>query len=216
MKWFFRLSLSLFIIVLTGVVSIAGINKYLYSKYSDKIKTSITEIPIEESPRIAIVFGAGVRKDGSPSDVLYDRVLTSAELYHAGRVKKLLMSGDNPNPEYDEPTAMKKIAVELGVAESDIVPDFAGRSTYDTCRRANEIFEVQKAILITQEFHQVRSLYLCNNLGVDSIGITANKRKYSGQGNGSLREFISVAKAWFEINFISLEPIKEQKEPIQK
>lgn len=216
MKWFLRIFLSLVALGLIAILSIAIINKYVYSNYSDKIKNSIAETPTEDPSRVAIVFGAGVRKDGSPSDVLYDRVLTSAELYRAGRVKKILMSGDNPNAEYDEPSTMKKIAIELGVPESDIVLDFAGRRTYDTCHRAKEIFEIQKAILVTQEFHQARSLYLCNNLGIESIGITANKRVYSGDGNWSFREFLSVANAWFEMNFVSFEPIKEQKEPIQK
>lgn len=216
MKWFLRIFLSLVALGLIAVLSIAIINKHVYTNYSDKVKTSITEIPTEEPPRIAIVFGAGVRKkDGLPTDALYDRVITAVELYRAGRVKKLLMSGDNPNAEYDEPTAMKKTAVELGVPESDIVLDFAGRRTYDTCYRAKEIFEVQKAILVTQEFHQTRSIYLCNNLGVDSIGITADRRKYLGEKSWAVREFFSIASAWFEINFMPFEPIKGQKEPIQ-
>lgn len=216
MKWFLRLFIVFIVIGLIGVLSITIINKYVYSKYSDRIKTSIIEIPSEEPPRIAIVFGAGVKKDGSPSDVLYDRVLTAVEIYQAGRVKKLLMSGDNPNPEYNEPAAMKKIAVELGVPESDIVLDLAGHRTFDTCQRAKEIFEVEKAILVTQEYHQARSLYLCNNLGIESIGITANKRVYFGQGNGSFRESLSVVNAWFEMNVISVKTIQGQKEQIQK
>jgi vancomycin permeability regulator SanA len=107
-------------------------------------------------------------------------------------------------------------AMELGVPEQDIVLDFAGRRTFDTCYRAKEIFEVKRAILVTQEFHQARALYLCNNLGLDSIGITANRRIYEGQGNGkwAFREFFSVASAWFEINFMKLDPIGGPKEPI--
>lgn len=216
MKWFLRIFLSLIAFGLIGVLVVAVINKYVYSNYSNKIKTSITEIPTEEPPRIAIVFGAGVRKDGLPTDALYDRVITAVELYRAGRVKKLLMSGDNPTAEYDEATVMKKTAVELGVPENDIVLDFAGRRTYDTCYRAKEIFEVQKAILVTQEFHQVRSLYLCNNLGVESVGITADRRQYVAENYWAFREFFSVAGAWFEMNFMSFEPIGGQKEPIQQ
>ena len=111
---------------------------------------------------------------------------------------------------------MKKTAVELGVPESDIVLDFAGRRTYDTCYRAKEIFEVQKAILVTQEFHQARALYLCNNLGIESVGITANRRKYLGERSWAFREFFSVASAWFEMNFMTFEPIKGEKEPIRQ
>lgn len=212
---FLRIFLWLCAFGLLGLMVIFAIGKYVQTTQSDKIQTSMTEIPIENPPRIAIVFGAKVWEDGSASNVLYDRVLTAVELYRAGRVKKLLMSGDNPTHDYDEPTAMKNTAIQLGVPEQDIVLDFAGRRTYDTCWRAKEIFEVKRAILVTQEFHQARALYLCNNLGVDSIGITANRRTYIGERHWAVREFFSRFGAWFEINFYEFDPIGGQKESIQ-
>ena len=209
-----RVFLWLSALGLIALLFVFAVNKYVEKNQSDKIKTSITEISTEEPPRIAIVFGARVWENGEASPVLYDRVLTAVELYRAGRVKKLLMSGDNPTAEYDEPTAMKRTAMELGVPESDIILDFAGRRTYDTCYRAKEIFEVKKAILVTQEFHQARANYLCNNLGVDSIGITSNRRQYLGRRSWAVREFFSVFGAWFEMNFMSFAPIGGTKEPI--
>ena len=200
---------------LVGFLTVYVVNLHVQSYTDRKLQTSITEIPVEKPPRVAIVFGAGVRSDGSPKDALYDRIVTAVELYRAGRVRKLLMSGDNPTHNYDEPTAMKQTATELGVPESDIVLDFAGRRTYDTCYRAKEIFEVRNAILVTQEFHQARALYLCNNLGVESVGITANRRKYIGENYWAFREFFSVFSAWFEMNFLPFEPVKGEKEPIQ-
>jgi vancomycin permeability regulator SanA len=201
MKWFLRITLSLLAIGLIGVLSIAVINKYVYSQNSDKIKTSITEIPTDEPKRVAIVFGARVWDDGSPSNSLYDRVLTGVELYRAGRVGRLLMSGDKTGENYDEPAAMKKLALQLGIPEGDIVLDNDGKRTFDTCSRAKEIFGVQKAVLVTQDYHLPRALYLCNSLGVDSIGITANRRKYDGENYYHFREFFSTASAWFEITF---------------
>jgi vancomycin permeability regulator SanA len=215
MKRFLRILLGLIALAVVGLLSVYIINLHVHSYTDQKLQTSITEIPVEEPPRVAIVFGAGVRSDGSPKDALYDRIVTAVELYRAGRVRKLLMSGDNPTQQYDEPTAMKQTAMQLGVPESDIVLDFAGRRTYDTCYRAKEIFEVRKAILVTQEFHQARSLYLCNNLGVDSVGITANRRKYLGENYWAFREFFSIFSAWFEMNFLPFEPVKGEKEPIQ-
>ena len=214
MKWFLRIVLSLAALCLIGIVSIGLINKYVRMQNAGKIQTSITEIPAENPPRVAIVFGARVWGDGEVSPVLYDRVLTAVELYRAGRVKKILMSGDNSTENYDEPTAMKKTAVGLGVPADNIVLDFAGRRTYDTCYRAKNIFGIEKAILVTQQFHLPRAIYLCSNLGVDSIGITANRREYEGSGNWTFREFFSVASAWFETNFVSREPIKGAPEPI--
>src|SRR5215211_1657116 len=143
MKWFLRILLALLAAALIGVLSIAVINKHVHSQTGGKIQKSMTEIPSEEPKRVAIVFGARVWADGSPSNSLYDRVLTGVELYRAGRVKKLLMSGDRQGENYDEPAAMKKQALELGVAESDIVLDNDGKRTFDTCYRAREIFGVQ-------------------------------------------------------------------------
>lgn len=216
MKWFLRVTLMLLIVGLLTLSCIYLANRHIQSVADGKLQTSITEIPVENPPRVAIVFGAKVWDDKSPSPVLYDRIVTAVELYRAGRVEKILMSGDNPIENYDEPTAMKETAVRLGVLESDIILDFAGRRTYDTCYRAREIFEIQKAVLVTQKFHLARALYLCNNLGVDSIGITADRRRYEAEKYWKFREFFSVASAWLEMNFVSLEPVGGKKEPIKK
>jgi SanA protein len=209
-----RILISGVVIGLLGLFIVFLVNRKVNSYTNNRLQTSITEIPIENPKRIAIVFGAKVWEDGSLSHALLDRVTTAVELYRAGRVKKLLMSGDNPSANYDEPTAMKKFAMSLGVPESDIVLDFAGRRTYDTCFRAKEIFEVKSAIIVTQEFHQARSIYLCSNMGIDSIGLAANRRSYIGEKYWAFREFFSVFSAWFEMNFIPFEPISGTKEPI--
>lgn len=214
MKWLRRILLTSLILGSVGLFAVYLINRHVNSVVEQKLQTSITEIRVEEPPRVAIVFGARVWSNGDLSNALYDRVVTAVELYRAGRVRKILMSGDNPTEQYDEPTAMKAAAVKLGVPESDVVLDFAGRRTYDTCYRAKEIFEIKKAILVTQEFHQARALYLCNNLGVESVGITANRRRYEGSGHWAFREFFSVASAWFEMNLLPFESIRGQKEPL--
>ncbi len=216
MKWLLRIVFGFLSAGLIGLLSIYFINARLQSQAAGKIQSSITEIPFENPPRTAIVFGAKVWENGEPSHALYDRIITAVELYRAGRVKKILMSGDNQNENYNEPTAMKATAVKLGVPASDIVLDFAGRRTYDTCFRAKEIFEVQKAIVVTQEFHQTRAIYLCSNLGVDSIGITANRRRYEGESYWVFREFFSRASAWFEVNFLPFAPVGGQTQPINQ
>ena len=128
--------------------------------------------------RVAIIFGAGLWRDGSPTPILQDRVETGARLFFDGKVEKLLMTGDNSLVEYNEPEAMRQYALKLGVPESAIVLDYAGRRTYDSCYRAKEIFRVTEAILITQKFHLARALFLCNALGLDGIGVEANNRNY--------------------------------------
>ncbi len=128
--------------------------------------------------RVAIVFGAGLLRDGSAGPVLSDRVETAVKLYQTGRVNKLLMSGDNSFVEYNEPEAMRQYALERGVPNEDIILDYAGRRTYDTCYRAKHIFQVDSAILVTQAFHMPRALFLCNWFDVESTGVEANNRYF--------------------------------------
>ena len=215
MNRFWRIFQIILVFLMIGILAGYAVNRRIKQETSIKIKDSITEIPVENPPRIAIVFGAGVWSNGKPSAVLFDRIVTAVELYRANRVKKILMSGDNPTENYDEPTAMKETAVKLGVPAEDVVLDFAGRRTYDTCFRAKEIFGVDKAILVSQKFHLPRAVYLCENAGINSLGITANRRKYLYENNWIYREFIAVCGAWFESNVFSFEPIKGKKEPIQ-
>ncbi len=212
MKWFWRTFWSLLILGSVGLLTVYLINLQVASYSNNRIYQSITDVPNDNY--VAIILGAKVWDDGSLSHALLDRVTTGVELYKAGKVKKLLMSGDNPSADYDEPTAMKNDAIRQGVPERDIVLDFAGRRTYDTCYRAKEIFEVKKAVIVSQEFHLARSIYLCENIGVESVGITANRRKYSGENYWAFREFFSVFSAWFEMNFIPFEPVSGKKEPI--
>lgn len=126
----------------------------------------------------AIVFGAGLRRDGTPTAILRDRVETAASLYFNGRVEKLLMSGDGQFEGYNEPQAMRQLALSLGLPDEAISLDFAGRRTYDTCYRAKEIFGVKSALLVTQKFHLPRALFLCNALGLDASGVEANNRQF--------------------------------------
>jgi SanA protein len=135
---------------------------------------------VERAPfdRAAIVFGAGLSRSGQPTPVLRDRVETAAQLYFAGKVQKLVMSGDNRYPNYNEPGAMREYALTLGVPPDSIVLDYAGRRTYDTCYRARAIFGLDSALLVTQDFHLPRALFICNALGVKAAGVVAANRRY--------------------------------------
>ncbi len=163
---------------------------------------------VEKTPNlsVALVFGAGVKANGKLSDALTDRVLTGIELYKAGKAKKLLMSGDNSTKNYDEVTAMKNFAVEKGVPEGDVVLDYAGFDTYDSCYRAREIFDLHSGIiLVSQAFHLPRALYICNSLGVQSVGVSADKRVYATNLWG-LREFAAQIKAIVDVEILHSNP----------
>lgn len=216
MKYFWIILISLISFGLISYLCAYLINNHVKSYGKDKIKQKIKEVPDEEPKRVAIVYGAAVYKNGRLSDVLYDRVKTGVELYKSGKVKKILMSGDNSRKEYDEPTAMRNKAIELGVPEEDVIADFAGRRTYDTCFRAINIFEVKKAIHVTQEFHLPRAIYLCESMGVESIGLKANRRKYRDEKAWAKREFLAVLRAWFNTHIYVGSPVGGEKEPIEQ
>ena len=153
-----------------------------------------------ESQPVAIVFGAGLWRDGSPTPVLRDRVQAAADLYFAGKVKKLLMSGTTVGY-YNETRAMRNYAMELGVPNDAIVQDYGGLRTYDTCLRALQVYNVKQAILVTQSFHLPRALYLCNTLGLDSDGISADLREYRLRSRlwWNLREIPATLVAMWEV-----------------
>ncbi len=123
-------------------------------RYKDRLYT-IDTVPHQ---RVAIVFGARVYGDEHMSAMLRDRVDTAIDLYHAGKVDKLLLTGDNSSVYYNEPGAMMAHAIARGVDPSDIQPDFGGRRTYDSCYRAKHVFQVDDAVLVTQAFHLPRAL----------------------------------------------------------
>lgn len=164
----------------------------------------------------AIVFGAGLRWDSTPTPVLADRVHTAVELYLAGKVDKILMSGDNRYLNYNEPGAMKEYAMEQNVPEEDIVLDYAGRRTYDTCYRARDIFRVQDAVLITQAFHLPRALYTCNTLGLEAVGVAADRRVYSPPDHlfWKIREYPATLVAFIQVHLTRPEPVLGDPEPI--
>ncbi len=174
--------------------------------------------PLGLSPqgKTAIVFGAGLYRDGSPSAILRDRVQTAVELYNAGKVKKILMSGDNSTLSYNEPGAMKKYAMQLGVPEDVIVLDYAGRRTYDTCFRAKSIFGIDEALLVTQDYHLPRALYICHVLGLRTIGISADRRNYrlGTYIYWRLREIPATFSAFIDLYFRKPQPILGNPEPI--
>ncbi len=173
---------------------------------------------IEEARRapVAIVFGAGLYRDGSAGPVLRDRVETAVLLYKADAVDKLLMSGDNRFPEHNEPEAMRQYALDLGVPDEDIVLDYAGRRTYDTCYRGHEIFQVESAILVTQHFHMARALFLCNTFGIDATGVEADNRYFLKRARfyWNVREIFAIGQAVWDVYVAQPLPVLGDPEPI--
>jgi SanA protein len=209
--------MTIFILILVLVIGVLliGVPRLITGVYSNSRIFSVTDVMPEKA---AIVFGAGLRRDGTPTTILRDRVETAAALYKTGKVQKLLLSGDNSYLDYNEPGAMKEYALELGIPEPDIILDYAGRRTYDTCYRAKAIFGLERALLVTQPYHLPRAVFTCNMLGVVSTGVYADNYPYRkiSLGYWNLRELPASLVALWEIFVSKPLPILGEKEPIFK
>jgi vancomycin permeability regulator SanA len=170
---------------------------YTYLSYQGRIFETSSALPSEP---VAIVFGALVLPDGSPSLVLAHRIDAAVDLYRQGKVSRILMTGDNSRANYNEVEAMKRYAIEAGVPADRINLDYAGFRTYDSCYRAKKVFGVTKAVLITQRYHLPRALYIANSLGIDAVGYKAGIDDYPAQTRYNLREALALTLTWYEVN----------------
>lgn len=171
----------------------------LHGTYSSYIYTNSEFL---QKTNVAIVFGATAWDDG-PSPVLKERLDTAVDLYNEEKVDSIIVSGDNRDL-VSEPIEMYNYLLERGVPETNVIVDYYGIRTYDTCYRAKNEFRVNEAILVTQEFHMIRSLYLCNALGVDSVGYIADKGIID-YTQSTIRDFFALQLAIWDINFLRPE-----------
>jgi vancomycin permeability regulator SanA len=150
---------------------------------------------------VAIVLGAQVRPDGTPSEFLAARLELARRLVEADRVRAVLVSGDHAQWEYDEPGAMRRWLIERGVPAEKIVQDHAGFDTYDSCLRARRIFGVQQAIVVTQSFHIERAVTVCRRVGVDAVGVGDDSvRRFERAWRwGATRERLAAVKAAYDV-----------------
>jgi SanA protein len=204
------------IVVLAFGVGLLGWTFWtLDDRYEKQIYTAatLTEMP-ERS--VAIVFGAGYWSNGVLSTILRERLDAAIELYEAGKVQVLLFSGDNPIVDYSEPAKMLEYALSQGVPREDIVLDYAGRRTYDTCYRARDIFAVTDATLVTQRYHLPRALETCRVLGLDAIGYSANRYQHQGYYLifYRLREIPALWKSWWDLYVAHPKPVLGDPLPI--
>ncbi|WP_243766719.1 vancomycin high temperature exclusion protein [Streptomyces sp. GC420] len=149
---------------------------------------------------VAVVFGAGLWR-GGPSPYLANRLDAAAELYRAGKIDVVLVTGDNSREDYDEPDAMRAYLTERGVPDRWIVSDYAGFDTWDSCVRAKKIFGVNHAVLISQDFHIRRTLALCQAAGIEAYGVGVTERRDATWYYGNTREVLAAGKAALDVLF---------------
>lgn len=166
-------------------------------KYNDRIYNNLNSF--DKRVDYIIVFGAGLKPGNKPSDILADRLDVAINLYRHENGKKILMSGDGASNAHNEVNAMLQYAVDKGVNSSDIIIDDKGYDTYSTCIRAKNVFKIDNAILVTQEYHINRALYVCNEIGINSYGFTSDLNTYMDINRFKFREYFAFLKSFFEV-----------------
>ena len=179
-----------------GAALVLGINGYVVH-FGEKYILSPADAAELPDMDCILVLGCGVRDDGTPSHMLEDRLRRGVELYKAGAAPKILMSGDHGRTHYDEVNTMKQYAIDAGVPSEDIFMDHAGFSTYESMYRAKDIFCAEKILIVSQEYHLHRAIYLARALGLEAYGVAADYRTYSGQLYRDIREILARDKDFF-------------------
>ena len=192
--------MKIFKIVLgtAGIILVIGIliNIYIENVTKNYIYSDINDVPKSYT---GLVLGAFVSERGTPSYVLRQRLDKAVELYKAGKIERILVSGDHGKKNYDEVNGMKEYLLKNGVPLKDIFLDHAGFDTYSSMVRAREIFEVDSVIIITQRFHLTRSVYIARKKELNAFGVVANTdNKYENLYNKG-RDKISRVKAFFDV-----------------
>jgi len=192
-KWILVTLCVLVCLGILGVIAVAAINGIVVGSTKPYVLSSEDAAKLEDVDCV-LVLGCAVWDEGVPSHMLEDRLKRSVELYELEAAPKLLMSGDHGRVGYDEVDAMKSFAVERGIDSSHVFMDHAGFSTYESMYRAKEIFGVKKVIIVTQEYHLYRALYIARQLGLDAYGVAADYRNYANQSANDLREALARVK----------------------
>ncbi len=187
------------------------VNFYIPKTSTPYIFDDIEDVP---STQAALILGSKVYSDGSMSDILADRIIKALELYDNGQVSKILISGDHGTTEYDEVNTVKDYLLENDFEDEDVFLDHAGFDTYDSLYRAKHIFEVESVVIVTQEFHLPRAVYIGNSLGIETYGYIADRQPYIAARWNSIRESLARLKAFLNVVFHSKSKYLGEQIPI--
>ena len=189
--------LAVMALVALGALTVLGISEYVRLSTNEQIYQSADDLKDISDVDCVIVLGAGLKADGTPSHMLEDRIKVGVDAFNKVSAGCILMSGDRSGNSYDEPAAMRKYAEELGVDPSLILVDNEGYSTYESIIRAREIYGFDRILVVTQDYHLCRALYIADKNGIDAYGVSADLRTYRGQLMRDVREILARSKDFF-------------------
>jgi len=192
-----KIIIGFYVMGLLLIIAVILINLNVASLSQPYIFSDMEKLP---EAQVVLILGASVFSDQTLSDMLGDRADTAIELYSAGKARKILVSGDNRQKNYNETAAIENYLRKQGISKEDIFLDYAGLDTYDSLYRARDIFKAQSLIIATQNFHLPRAIYLARQLGIEAYGFPADKRAYRNIWLNIGREKLANVKAWLDIN----------------
>jgi SanA protein len=192
------------LLLLLGVVAFLGCNVWIVFSTRQRVMEELADVPFHQT---ALVLGTSATLgDGRPNLHFTRRMKTAAELYHAGKVRRLLVSGDNHRRGYDEPTDMRDALMKLGVPEDKIERDYAGFRTLDSVARAGKVFGEKQLIVVTERFHAYRALFLCDQYGLDAVAYPAPSVAVRCSPRSRLREYAARVKAVLDVYLLGTQP----------
>lgn len=206
-----KISLFSLLVLAFSLILIWGLSIYILQATNSRTFNSVESLP---QAHTVIILGASVYSDGTLSPILQDRVDTGLKIYRNGKAKRFLLSGDNRSEDYDEVNAMRRYLINLGVPDSHIYIDPAGIDTYDSMYRSHAIFEVPSAIVVTQQFHLPRTLFIAKNLGLSYQGYPAESHKYKTENHLKRREKLANFKALYELVSSQIPNAMGEKIPV--
>lgn len=175
-----------------------SINQRIHSVTQDYIYSATSEVPPADT---TLILGALVYTNGEMSPMLSDRVETAVALYKAQKVNHILVSGDHSRVEYDEVNIIKDHLLDLGIPAEDIFLDHAGLDTYDSLYRARDIFQIESLIVVSQNFHLGRAVYIAKELGLEAYGLSSDLQEYRNVEKYEFRELFANLKAFIDLSF---------------
>ena len=187
------------VLVIATVIGV--VNAYVVGSTQSRILDT-DALAFSEEYDCILVLGAGLRSDGTPSDMLKDRLDTAIVLYENGVCPKILLSGDRSGDDYDEVSAMREYCVSQGIPEDVIECDNFGFSTYESIHNAS-FKEYDNIIAVTQSYHLYRALYIADRMGLNAVGASADVRSYRGQAMRDVREVAARVKDFFAVNMFN-------------
>lgn len=198
--WIRNVTIAGLVLGISLGISVVGLKLSLIMQFRDDIY-SVETAPTRQT---VIILGAGLWYDGTPSTVMRNRVATGVALYERGVVQQIIMSGDGRNPQFDETTAMRQLAIEAGIPAQDILRDPGGTRTYNSCYHSANTFDVGSVILVTHAYHLYRALYTCDAMNMDVIGVAPVEAPtaFKSLVHREIREIAATVLAWWDLNIL--------------